>query len=188
MPSADPPRAAFQGTFGAFSHEACVACLPDADPTPFATFAEAFAAVESGECALGFIPIENSTAGRVPEVQALLAASRLEVVAEHLWRVRLQLMALPGAKLEEIEAVASHPMALAQCGELLDALGVRREPAYDTAGAAADLARSGDLKRAVVAARPAAALYGLEILRNDVEDRPDNTTRFAVLRRRERPL
>lgn len=178
-PSRD--RIAFQGAPGAFSFEACRACVPGAEPVPCETFADAFAAVASGDCARAFIPIENSTAGRVPEVQALIEAHRLKVESEHLWRVRLQLMALPGVRLEDVRVIASHPMALAQCGRLLDALGVVRVPAYDTAGAAADLARSGDRTRAVVAARAAAELYGLTILRADVEDRPDNTTRFAVL-------
>ena len=80
--------------------------------------------------------------------------------------------------------VSSHSMALKQCTRLLDELGVAMEAAFDTAGAAAELARSGDPARAVVAAKAAADLYGLTILRANVEDRADNTTWFAVLRRR----
>jgi prephenate dehydratase len=177
------PRAAFQGVFGAFSHEACTACLPEAEPIPFESFEAAFAAVQSGDCELGFIPVWNSTAGPVPEVAELLPQSGLETVAEHVWPVHLQLMAMPGVTLDQVRTVASHPMALKQCRQFLSAHGLTGEPAYDTAGAAQDLAERGDRDRAVVAARAAAELYGLEILRRDVEDAPENATRFAVLRR-----
>ncbi len=182
--SSSPLSAAFQGVPGAFSFEACRACLPDANPVGHDTFEQAFEAVSSGACEVGFIPIRNSTAGPVPEVAVLLPASGLEIVAEHPWLVRLQLMACPGATLDRIELISSHPMALKQCTRLLEELGLPTEPAFDTAGAAAELARSGDTTRAVVAARAAAELYGLMVLRADVEDRADNTTWFVVLRRK----
>jgi prephenate dehydratase len=177
------PRAAFQGVFGAFSHEACKACLPEAEPTPFETFEAAFAAVQSGDCELGFIPVWNSTAGPVPEVAELLPQSGLETIAEHVWPIHLQLMAAPGVTLDQVRAVASHPMALKQCCHFLADHRLKGEPAFDTAGAAQDLAESGDRERAVVASRAAAELYGLEILQQDIEDAPENATRFAVLRR-----
>ena len=178
-----PSRVAFQGAFGAFSHEACRACLPHADPVPFETFAAAFAAVREGACALGFIPFRNSSAGAVPEVAELLPASGLEIMSEHAWPIHLQLLGRPGSTLAEIEVVASHPMALKQCRRALAELAVRIEPAYDTAGAAKALAGSADRRRAVGAPRAAAELYGLDILRADIEDLADNTTWFAVVRR-----
>jgi prephenate dehydratase len=177
------PRAAFQGVFGAFSHEACKGCLPEAEPTPFESFEAAFEAVRAGDCELGFIPVWNSTAGPVPEVAELLPQSGLETIAEHLWPIHLQLMTLPGVALEQVRTVASHPMALKQCRQFLSAHGLVGEPAFDTAGAAEDLALSGDRQRAAVASRAAAELYGLEILRQDIEDAPENATRFAVLKR-----
>jgi prephenate dehydratase len=179
--SQSPQRVAFQGVFGAFSHEACLACLPQAEPVPFESFEQAFAAVASGDCSSAFIPAWNSIAGPVPEVMALLPQSGLHAAAEHLWPIHLQLMALPGVGLDQVEGVASHPMALKQCVRFLDAHGLRPEPAYDTAGAAKDLAASGDRRRAVVASRAAAALYRLTILQEDIEDAPDNATRFLVL-------
>jgi prephenate dehydratase len=177
------PRVAFQGVFGAFSHEACLACVPQAQPVPFDSFEQAFAAVGAGDCDLAFIPVWNSIAGPVPEVTDLLPQSGLQTAAEHMWPIHLQLMAAPGVALANVEAVVSHPMALKQCGRFLAAHGLRGEPGYDTAGAAKDLAASGDRRRAVVAPRTAAALYGLTILHEDIEDAPDNTTRFLVLRR-----
>jgi prephenate dehydratase len=175
------PRAAFQGTFGAFSHEACLALLPHAEPVPYQSFADAFEAVRTGACAFGIIPSENSIAGPVPEVAPLLAASDLAVVSEHPWPIRMQLMGGAGGSLGEVRTVASHPMALKQCGGFLHAHGLTAEPAYDTAGAAAELAAAPDRTRAVVAAAAAAELYGLQILAADVQDRADNVTRFLVL-------
>ena len=174
-------RAAFQGTFGAFSHEACVALLPHAEPIPYESFAAAFEAVRTGACAFGIIPSENTIAGPVPEVGPLLAASGLAVLSQHPWPIRMQLMGGAGGSLAEVRTVASHPMALRQCGLFLRAHGLAAEPAYDTAGAAADLAAAPDPTRAVVAAAAAAELYGLQVLAADVQDEVDNVTRFLVL-------
>lgn len=179
-----PILIAFQGAFGAFSHEACLACLPDGEPTPFETFAAAIEAVNDGTCDLAFLPVENSSAGPVLEMQLLLPECGLETVGEHAWRIRMQLMAVPGGRIEDIMAVTSHPMALKQCTRIIAELGAQAREAFDTAGAAQALAASGDTTTAVVAARAAAELYGLQILRADVEDAPDNTTRFVVLARR----
>ncbi|MHB8285812.1 MAG: prephenate dehydratase domain-containing protein [Caulobacteraceae bacterium] len=178
-----PQQIAFQGVFGAFSHEACQACLPDGQPTPFETFADAIAAVKEGRCDRAFLPVENSSAGPVPEMQLLLPECGLETIGEHAWRIRMQLMAVPGAKIADIKTVTSHPMALKQCIRVIMELGAQAVSAFDTAGAAEALAKSGDKTTAVVAARAAAELYGLQILRADVEDADDNSTRFVVLKR-----
>ncbi len=158
-----------------------MALLPQAEPTPYASFEAAFEAVRTGECAFGFIPSENSIAGPVPEVAPLLAASGLVTLAEHPWPIRMQLLGVVGGALDDVRTVASHPMALKQCGLLLRAHNLIAEPAYDTAGAAAELAATPDPARAVVGAAAAAKLYGLQVLRADVQDRADNVTRFLVL-------
>ena len=175
------PRAAFQGAFGAFSHEACLACLPQAEPVPYRSFADVFEAVGAGASAFGFLPVRNTIAGPVPEVAELLPGSGLDVLAEHDWPIRMQLLGVPGATLSGVRVVASHPMALKQCQAFLREHGLAAEPAYDTAGAAADLAAHPEAARAVVAPAAAAGLYGLEVLAADVQDRADNVTRFLVL-------
>ena len=162
-----------------------MALLAQAEPTPFESFEAAFDAVLTGACAFGFIPSENTIAGPVPEVAPLLATSGLTVLEEHPWPIRMQLMGVPGGALSDVRTVASHPMALKQCGEFLRAHGLTAEPAYDTAGAAAELAAAPDPTRAVVAAAAAAELYGLQVLSPDVQDRADNVTRFLVLARPE---
>ena len=176
-------RAAFQGVPGAFSHEACAALLPDHSPVPHPTFAAVFAAVEDGEVDRAVVPVENSTAGPVPEVAALLPASALRVETE-AWRpIRLALLVTPGATRDELRTAHSHPMALKQCVRSLAALGLQPVEAFDTAGAAAETAAAGDRSRAAVASRLAGAISGLQVLREGLEDLPDNRTRFLVLRR-----
>lgn len=174
-------RVAYQGVPGSYSHEACLTFAADWAAVPFDSFEEAYAAVVSGACERGLFPIENSNAGEVPDSSRLLAASGLKVLSEHPMRIRLQLMALPGVTLELIRTVTSHPIALAQCRKLLAELPVEIRPHFDTAGSARDLARSGELATAAVASRTAAELYGLNILRRDVEDTDDNTTRFLFV-------
>lgn len=173
-------KVAYQGAPGAFGHEACLAFLPEHHPVPKPSFAEVVEAVETGETELGMLPLENNVAGPVDEAQALIAASSLNVIAEHELPVRMHLLALPGVTLEEVRTVASHPVALKQCAAALAELGVREEAAPNTAVAAQGLQ---DRHRAVLASEAAARFYGLSILRRDMHDRADNATRFAVLAR-----
>ncbi len=176
-------RTAFQGVPGAFSHEACLALLPDHAPTPYPDFAAVFAAVERGEVERAVTPAENSIAGPVPEVAVLLPASRLVIEVE-AWRpIHLALLAVPGATLSDLRTAHSHPMALKQCVRALTDLGLEPVEAFDTAGAAVDVAASGDRSRAAVASRLAGAIAGLQVLLDGLEDTPDNRTRFLVLRR-----
>ena len=176
-------RTAFQGAPGAFSHEACVALRPWDEHVPFETFAGAIGAVTSGDCDCALIPVENSTIGVVEPAASLVAASGLVQVGD-AWRpIRMALMALPGTEIEHVRSVASHPAALNQCERSLAALGVEVVEAFDTAGAARDVAERGDRTRAAIAPFAAAEVYGLSILRHDLQDSDDNRTRFVLLAR-----
>jgi prephenate dehydratase len=175
------PAIAYQGEPGAFSHEACRNWAPDYEPVPCPTFEDAFDAVQSGRVALGMIPVENTVAGRVTDVHHLLPKSGLRIVGEHFLPIHMQLMGVPGAKLEDITVAASHPMALLQCRRTLRKLGLQAEVVGDTAGAAKALAEHPDPTRAAIASAVAAELYGLKILKKDIEDAHGNTTRFLVL-------
>ena len=178
-------KVAYQGEPGAFAHEACRVFLPEYEPVPRPRFADVFDSVASGETELGILPEENVAAGVVPEVRALLERDQLTVRARHVLPIRMHLMAVPGARIETITTIVSHPIALAQCAATVRALGLATEESLNTAGAAKALASSGDTTRAVLASEFAAATYGLEILRHDLQDRPDNATRFVVLARGE---
>ncbi len=174
---------AYQGEPGAFSELACITFAPSYDPSPCATFERAFEAVASGRAERAMLPVENSLAGRVSDIHHLLPEADLHIVAEHFLPVEHHLMARPGARLEDIKVVRSHAMALGQCRGVIEELGVRPEVSGDTAGAARWLADSGAAGDAVIASIRAAEIYGLEVLRANVEDAKHNTTRFLEMAR-----
>ena len=176
-----PSRIAFQGELGANSHEACTAAFPQMEPVPHATFEAAFEAVKTGDCQLGMIPVENSTAGRVADVHHLLPNSGLRIIGERFKPIHFQLMANPGVKLEDIKTVASMAIALGQCGKLVKRLKLKTEAVGDTAGAARMLSQAPDPTRAAISPALAAEIYGLEILARDIEDEHHNTTRFLIM-------
>jgi len=174
-------RIAFQGELGANSHIACRNVYPDYEPVPYRTFEESFAALEAGTDDLAMIPVENSTAGRVADIHHLLPQSKLHIIGEYFLPIRHQLLALPGSRLEQITGVHSHPQALDQCRSALRELNLPAISAADTAGAAREVAERGDPTQAAIASALAAEAYGLQILREDIEDQDHNTTRFIIL-------
>ena len=176
-----PGRVAYQGAPGAFSHEACLALRPWDEAVGFDSFAEAIGALRSGDCGCALIPVENTTIGVVEPAATLVREAGLEVVGE-VWRpIRLALMAVQGARLSDIRTAESHPAALGQCARALAELKVAAVEAFDTAGAARTIAEAGDPTRGAVAPAGAAEVYGLSILRNDLQDSADNRTRFVLL-------
>jgi prephenate dehydratase len=176
-------RTAFQGAPGAFSHEACLELRPWDEHIPYDTFAGAIDAVKSGACDCALIPVENSTVGVVEPAATLVAESGLSVVAEVWRKIRIALMAVDGTDLAHLRTVHSHPMALRQCAGTLADLGLEVIEAFDTAGAAREVAELGDRTRAALAPVAAAEVYGLSILRNDLQDSDTNRTRFVLLAR-----
>ncbi len=174
---------AFQGHLGAFSHLACLEALPAWQPLPCATFQDAFAAVTERRAALAMIPIENSLAGRVADIHALLPESGLFIVGEHFQRVNHNLMVVPESSIEQIREVYSHIHALPQCKRIIAELGVRPVVHADTAGACQMVAERGDPTLAAIGSSLAAEIYGLKIVRRDVQDVTNNVTRFVLLSR-----
>ncbi len=184
MTSSDPANSiAFQGLPGAYSHLACRNAFPAMQPLPCATFEDAFAAVREGRARYAMIPIDNSVAGRVADVHHLLPYSGLHIISEHFERINHHLLAPKGASLDTIATVESHVHALGQCRNLIRQLGLKVVVGADTAGAAAELAKTGDVTRAAIASELAAEIYGLESLKANIEDAEHNTTRFVVLAR-----
>ena len=178
-------RVAFQGESGANSHIACREVYPEFESVAFATFDECFDALEQGVVDLAMIPVENNTAGRVADIHRLLPGSRLHIIGEHFLRVRHCLLALPGVALETLTTAHSHPQALAQCRSSLQELGLTPVPAADTAGAAREVAEANDPTRAAVATRLGGETFGLHVVKEDLEDHPENMTRFIILSREE---
>jgi prephenate dehydratase len=177
-------RVAFQGEPGAFSEEAALRLLgPQIQTVPRTTFELAFRAVPDGVADALLAPVENSLAGSVVRVYDLLLESNLGIVAETILPIEHHVIGCPGAALGAIESVASHPMALAQCERFfLEHPLVKRVPAEDTAGSVREVLASGDKTRAGIAGRRAAEYYGGVILAANVQDNPENYTRFVLLR------
>jgi prephenate dehydratase len=173
----------FQGERGANSHIACQEAYPQYEPLPCATFEDCFTALTNGEAELGMIPIENSVAGRVADIHHLMPTSSMHIIAEWFLPIRNQLMAPKGATLETIKTVESHVMALGQCRNSIRALKLKPIVHADTAGSAREVAQANDITRAAIASRLAAEIYGLNILKENVEDATHSTTRFVVLSR-----
>jgi len=174
-------RIAYQGEQGANSHLVCREHYPEWEAVACASFEDVFAAVENGDAELAMIPIDNSIAGRVADIHHFLPASSLHIVAEHFLRISFALMVLPGTDPADLRTVHSHVHALGQCRRVIRELGLRPVVSGDTAGAAREVAEAGDQTQAAIAPPLAAEIYGLEVLRADVEDEDHNTTRFVVL-------
>ena len=176
-----PSKIAYQGEPGANSHIACIEAYPTYEPLPCGTFEDAFQAVAEGEAALAMIPIDNSVAGRVADIHHLLPRSNLYIIGEHFLPVHHQLMIVPGASAADVRSVHSHVHALGQCRNVIRDMGLKPVVAADTAGAARELSQLRDTSRAAIASRLAAEIYGLKVIRENIEDESHNTTRFVVL-------
>ena len=177
--------AAIQGVRGAFSHAAAIRTFgTEVDVLECRTFEELFAAVADGGADHGVVPVENTLAGSVQRNLDLLVAHPLTVVAEVRVRIRLCLAAPAGRSLEEIQRVASHPVALQQChGFFSRNPHVEAVTAFDTAGSVREL-MAGDVGYdAAIASDLAASLHHAEVLEHGLEDDHQNFTRFLVIAR-----
>lgn len=130
---------------------------------------------------LAMIPVENSNAGRVADVHFLLPDAGLYINGEYFLRIEHQLLGLPGSKLPEIVSASSHPQALAQCSEFLKRHNIKSIARIDTAKSCEDILRNNDKTQAAIASKLAAEIYGLEILRPNIENASNNTTRFLIM-------
>lgn len=176
-------RIAFQGELGAYSHQACRETRPDHEPVPCRTFEDAIESVRKGESDLAMLPVENTTYGRVADIHILLPASGLHIVDEAFVRVHINLLAVPGARLDQVRTAVSHTVLLGQCRDFLREHGIKPEVGADTAGSAEEVAGQGDPARAALASELAGEIYGLNVLARHIEDHTHNTTRFLLMAR-----
>jgi prephenate dehydratase len=178
-------RIGFQGEPHSYSFQAATELFPQGEKVGLPSFAAAFDALEHGEVDRLVVPVENSTTGSVLPVLDRLPGDashvRFSILAEHLVEVRHTLHGLPGAKVEDIREVRSHPQALAQAEYALLDMGVEAVPSHDTAGAVRQVAEGSDPTIAALAPPRAGEAHGLVVLRDNVLDRDHNTTRFVVL-------
>jgi prephenate dehydratase len=180
-----PPssRIAFQGERGAFSEEAAVKLLgEEIQLVPRTTFEALYSSIKDGAADYILAPIENSLAGSVHRSYDLLISSGLHIQAEVVIPIAHYLIGVPGAAFERITQVSSHPVALAQCERFFASHpAIKRAATDDTAGSIREVMAAGDSTKAGIASKRAAKVYGAQILREHLEDHPENYTRFLLL-------
>lgn len=176
-------RVVYQGVEGAYSHEATMAYFgDDVDCYHVKTWEDAMEEVEKGKADYAVIPIENSSAGAVTGNYDLLISHDNVIVAEICIPVNHMLLGIPGADPDNIRSVYSHPQALMQCSQYLNARPQWRQISVEnTAVAARKIIEDQDRSQAAVASRAAGKLYGLEVLAEGINHNKENTTRFIVL-------
>jgi len=174
-------KVAFQGEPGAYANLAAREVLPHALAIPCATFEDAAESVRNGDTDLCIIPVENSLMGRIADIHHLLPEAGLHIVGEHFLRIRHQLLGLKGAKLGGLKRVFSQGPALAQCLKIIREMKLKAENWHDTAGSARHVAELNDPSVAAIASALAGQLYGLDVLKANVEDESHNMTRFLIM-------
>ncbi len=175
--------AGFQGEHGAYSDMAVRKYDSGLVPMPCVEFSEVFEGVRKGQLDLGIVPVENSLEGVVTQVNDLLVETELNVIGEVNVPIHHCLLAPPGVDYSDIKVVYSHPQALAQCRGFLLRNKLEPRPYYDTAGSAMMIANDKPKASAAIASRLCAELYGLNIVKENIEDHESNSTRFVVLSR-----
>ncbi|TAK58249.1 MAG: prephenate dehydratase [Bacteroidetes bacterium] len=176
---------AFQGEHGAFSEQAALHFFKkNVRPVPYRSFDEVFTAVQLKKCHYGIIPIENSLGGSILQNYDLLLRYNLNIVGEIKLRVNHALIANKGTTMKKVRFIYSHPQALAQCERFLKRLKkIEAVAMYDTAGAVKYIKEERRADAAAIANEEAAALYGLTILKHNIESDHRNYTRFLLLSR-----
>ena len=174
-------KISYQGVPGSYSFITSKTLYPTAELISHSTFKEAMTTVEVGGADFAVIPIENSNAGRVQDVHLLLPSMNLYIVDEYYLPIQHQLLGIKGSKLEDIKVALSHPQALAQSSKFLSQQGIATEKRLNTAMACVEVVNEGDKTKAAVASSLAAEMYNMEILAKNIQNDPDNRTRFIIL-------
>jgi chorismate mutase / prephenate dehydratase len=182
----DIKRVAFQGIEGAYSELAGRKYFsPYLDKTVFVgvpTFEHVVNAVEDGDVDYGLLPVENTSAGSMNEVYDLLSVAQLSIVGEEVLRIELCLLTTEEVPLSAIRQVYSHPQALAQSVKFVSKLpNCQAMPYADSAMSVIKVRDSKDSSLAAIASEEAGRLYGLKVLRRNIEDQQNNYTRFLIL-------
>lgn len=174
---------AYSGVEGAFAHIAAGRIFPDGKRISYPDFRSAYKAVEKGECDSCVLPIENSRAGEVGQVIDLIFSGSLFINGLYSLDIRHNLIGLEGVTEKDIVKVISHQQALDQCAAYIRNQGYKTEGYENTARAAKLVKDTGDSTLAAIASRETAELYGLSVIRENINEASDNTTRFVVLSR-----
>ena len=174
-------KVAYSGVEGAFAHIAAGRIFPESSRVSCRDFKAAYDAVVSGECDAAVLPIENSYAGEVGQTIDLIFSGNLYINGIYELEIHQNLLGIPGAAVEDIRKVTSHPQALSQCHDYIRQRGFDAEEASNTAVAAKLVADTKDKSLGAIASVETAEIYGLKVLEANINKSGENTTRFAVL-------
>ena len=176
-------KVAYSGTEGAFAHIASCILYPTAQKKAYSDFTEAYRAVESGECDIAILPVENSYNGEVGQVTDLMFSGSLYVNGMFDLPITQDLLAKEGTAIDDIKEVVSHPQAFGQCREYIERHGFIRHEFANTALAARWVAENSDRSVAAIGSREAAKIFGLTVIDHDINESKSNSTRFAIFSR-----
>ena len=170
----------FQGTFGAYSHLAALSVDPKADIIPCKTFDECFSKASSEPENKIIIPESNRITGNIG-IEYLIFKHRLNIYMEHFQKIEHNLLGQPGSKLKDIKEVYSHAQGLSQCSQFIKENNLIEHIRADTAGSAEMISKTEDTKKAAIASSLSAKIYGLEVIKKNIENESGNLTRFLVM-------
>jgi prephenate dehydratase len=181
-------KISFQGALGSYSHQASTKFFKDALVVPCESFEEAIEAVRKGKVDKAILPVDNSTYGRVADIHSLLPASKLFITAEYFLPVDICMLGTKSSSLKTVTSATSHPVLLGQCKKFLKMNKIKTIAGYDTAGSARLISEENDKFKGALASKIAAKIYGLKVLKANVQDNKNNTTRFLVMEKKPKIL
>ena len=170
----------FQGTFGAYSHLAALSIDPKAEILPCKTFDECFNKASEEPDSRILIPESNRITGNIG-IEYLIFKHRLNIYKEHFQKIEHNLLGQPGAKLKDIKEVYSHAQGLSQCSKFIKENNLAEHIRADTAGSAEMISKTKDVKQSAIASSLSAKIYGLEVIKKNIENESGNLTRFLVM-------
>ena len=170
----------FQGTFGAYSHLAALSIDPKAEVVPCKTFDDCFVQASKDTNSKIIIPESNRITGNIG-IEYLIFKHRLNIYKEHFQKIEHNLLGQPGTKLKDIKEVYSHAQGLSQCSKFIKDNNLTEHIRADTAGSAEMISKTKDVKQSAIASSLSAEIYGLEIIKKNIENESGNLTRFLVM-------
>ena len=170
----------FQGTFGAYSHLAAISIDPKAEILPCKTFDECFNKASEEPDSRIIIPESNRITGNIG-IEYLIFKHRLNIYKEHFQKIEHNLLGQTGAKLKDIKEVYSHAQGLSQCSKFIKENNLVEHIRADTAGSAEMISKTKDIKQSAIASSLSAEIYGLEVIKKNIENESGNLTRFLVM-------
>ena len=170
----------FQGTFGAYSHLAALSVDPNAEIIPCKTFDECFSKASLEPENKIIIPESNRITGNIG-IEYLIFKHRLNIYMEHFQKIEHNLLGQPGSKLKDIKEVYSHAQGLSQCSQFIKENNLIEHIRADTAGSAEMISKTKNVKQAAIASSLSAEIYGLEVIKKNIENENGNLTRFLVM-------